>query len=137
MYAGYYSGSSKKRSSPAEEKKVGLTWEDYCKWAGGRLKWDEEKFLSASVEFTFLSIDGYMDERIDEERIFRRHGLLIASPWTEKGFNIYKYWPIAKDDNTKEGLKQNQREKQLEKLRKFKEQEAINRQLGITTTNRG
>jgi hypothetical protein len=56
---------------------------------------------------------------------------MMLMPWVDKKFNVYKVWPIAKDDEIQSGVQQNQKESRLKRLRQLKHEEAVKKH-GIT-----
>lgn len=98
------------------------------KTATGRLRWLPEDFLRQELDDTLLAISDYLDEKIDDERIARRLGLMAVSPYTDKSFDIFKYWPIVGDDEIKKQSNDHNRQKLLNKLRQFKLEERQKKQ---------
>lgn len=93
------------------------------KTATGKLRWLPNDFLRQELDDTLIAICGYLDEKVEEERIARRLGLMAVSPYTDKGFDIYKYWPIAGDDEINKQSEANKKATLLQKLRQHKVEE--------------
>lgn len=86
----------------------------------GRVKWTPDVFYRATIEDTWFAISGHFKERTDDERIFRRLGMMAVSPYVDKKFDIYKHWPIAGDEEIKQGAKKHQKERMHQRLRELK-----------------
>jgi hypothetical protein len=92
--------------------------------ATGRLKWLPDDFLRQDLDDTLIAIKGHFDERTEDERIFRRLGLMSIGPYVDKSFDIYKYWPIHGDEDAGK----QQRSTLLQKLRQHRLEEQQKKQ---------
>lgn len=89
-----------------------------------------DEFLRQDFEDTIIAINGYIEEKIDEERIFRRLGVMAVSPYVDKNFDIYKYWPIANDEELSKGIKDAHHDRLLSKLRRMRLEDQQKKQNG-------